>query len=115
MYLTRQAINLLRRQIVINRQLLRLSSSKAGFDKSNMVSSSSQGNFISTGIHEARYPQQEMIAMHRRNAKLEDVKLERRRRLQLVKIAIAAAVVVATEFAFCYSIWFLWTVGYPDI
>ena len=42
-----------------------------------------------TGWEKARYPQEELVEMHRRAAKTEDPKLERRRRLHFVKLIIA--------------------------
>lgn len=62
--------------------------------------------FISTGIHHARFPVQEMLEIHRRAAKLEDPKYERRRRIKLIKGAIGLAflfgLVIAGPTAFHY-------------
>lgn len=41
-----------------------------------------------TGWDKARFPQEELIEMHRRSARTEDPRIERRRRLYMVKLIV---------------------------
>jgi len=74
---------------------------------------STEENYVSTGIHEARYPQQEMMEIHRRAKKHEDVKLERRRRIGLIKILMAIGAYVCALATFIGSL--LWLVYNTDM
>jgi hypothetical protein len=78
-------------------------------------SSSSKEQYLSTGVHHARYPQQEMLEIHRRHAKIEDAKLERRRRIGLVKIAIAAGGMVMGGISVILFFYFLVVFPYWQI
>ena len=62
--------------------------------------------FVTTGVHQARFPQQEMLEIHRRNAKLEDAKYERRRRIGLVKIVIGIGMLICSYMSvILFHIW----------
>ena len=75
--------------------------------------SSSQLPFVSTGIHEARFPQQEALEIHRRAARSEDPKYERRRRIGLVKIGLAIGAHAA--FIVAVFLFFNWWAHAEDI
>ena len=70
--------------------------------------------YVSTGIHEAKFPQQILLEIHRRNAKIEHPKYERRRRLMLVKIIIGILTLHVLNAVFWISLWYFLKSPYPD-
>lgn len=73
------------------------SCSRSSVPTTQVASSDSHGPpTATTGWDKARYPQEELLEIHRRAARTEDPALERRRRLYFVKLIIAIGAAYVT-------------------